>query len=72
MKSGVILVLESGMKKRELYNILIDNKVVFGDLGQSEYFTTMEDLSIQYYQTGSPHPDTIKTETYLEENGENV
>ena len=57
------------MKKRELYNILIDNKVVFGDLGESEYFTRMEDLSIQYYQTGSPHPDTIKTETYLEENG---
>ena len=72
MKSGVILVLESGMRKRELYNILIDNKVVFGDLGESEYFTRMEDLSIQYYQTGSPHPDTIKTETYLEENGENV
>ncbi len=69
MKSGVILVLESGMKKRELYNILIDNKEVFTALGQGEYFNTMEDLSIQYYQTGSPHPDTIKTETYLEEDG---
>ena len=57
------------MRKRELYNILIDNKEVFTALGQGEYFNTMEDLSIQYYQTGSPHPDTIKTETYLEENG---
>ena len=57
------------MKKQELYKITIDGKEVFSSLTQTEYFNIMENLSIEYYQTGSPHPDTIKTETYLEDNG---
>jgi len=57
------------MKKLELYKILIDDKEVFTGLGQSEYFSIMEDYALEFYQTGSPHPDTIKTEIYLEENG---
>jgi|TARA_B100000214_G_scaffold364624_1_gene331442 hypothetical protein len=56
------------MKKQELYKITIDGKEVFSSLNQTEYFNIMENLSIEYYQTGSPHPDTIKTEIYLEEN----
>ena len=54
------------MKKPELYNIIIDGKEVFTALGQGEYFNRMEDLSIEFYQTGAPHPDTIKTEIYEE------
>ena len=53
--------------KTETYSILIKGKEVFSDLTQFEYMERMEDLSIEYYQTGTPHPDDIITETYLEE-----
>lgn len=55
------------MKRQELYRIIVDGKELFTALGQGEYFNRIEDLSLEYYQTGSPHPDTIKTETYLED-----
>ena len=67
LKSGVILVLGLDMKKHELYRIIIDGKEVFDALGQGEYFERMEDLALEFYQTGTPHPDSIVTETYLEE-----
>ena len=56
------------MKKLELYRILIDGKEVYTALTQGEYFNRMEDLSIEFYQTGAPHPDTVKTEIYTEDN----
>ena len=55
------------MKKHELYNIIIGDKEVYTGLNQYEYFQRMEDYALEYYQTGSPHPDKIKTETYLED-----
>ena len=57
------------MKNRELYRIIRDNKVIFDDLSQLEYFEIMEDLAIEFYQTGFPSSDQLKTETYLEDNG---
>ena len=57
------------MRKRELYRIIRDGKVIFDDLSQMEYFDIMEDLAIEFYQTGFPTSDQLKTETYLEENG---
>ena len=57
------------MKKRELYRIIRDGKVIFHDLSQMEYFDIMEDLAIEFYQTGSPTNEQLKTETYLEEDG---
>ena len=54
------------MRKLEYYRIIIDGKEVFTGLGQVEYFNRMEDLAVEYYQTGSPHPDNIQTETYSE------
>ena len=57
------------MKRRELYRIIRDGKVIFDDLSQMEYFDIMEDLAIEFYQTGSPTSDQLKTETYLEEDG---
>ena len=57
------------MKRRELYKIYRDGKVIFDSLSQMEYFEIMEDLSIEFYQTGSPTSDQLKTETYLEEDG---
>ena len=67
LKYGVILVLGLDMKKQELYKVFINGKEVYDSLTQNQYFELMEDLSIEFYQTGSPHPDDIKTETYLEE-----
>ena len=57
------------MKKRELYRIIRDGKIIFHDLSQMEYFDIMEDLAIEFYQTGSPTNEQLKTETYLEEDG---
>ena len=56
------------MKRQELYRIIANGKTIFEDLEQFEYFERMEDLAIEFYQTGTPHPDDIITETYLEEN----
>ena len=57
------------MRKRELYRIIRDGKVIFDDLSQMEYFDIMEDLAIEFYQTGSPTNEQLKTEIYLENNG---
>ena len=57
------------MKRPELYKILIDNKEVYGSLTELEYFERMEDYALEFYQTGSPTSDQLKTETYLEEDG---
>ena len=57
------------MRKRELYRVYRDGKVIFDDLSQMEYFDIMEDLAIEFYQTGSPTNEQLKTEIYLEDNG---
>ena len=57
------------MKKQELYNITLKGgKVLFSDLTQMEYFERMEDLAIEFYQTGTPHPDSITFTTKREPN----
>ena len=48
------------MKSR--YNILRNNKVIFENLSEMEYFDMMEDLAVEFYQTGTPHPDEITYE----------
>lgn len=50
------------MKKEVSYNILRNGKKIYSSLTEQEYFDTMEDLSIEFYQTGSPNPVEIKTE----------
>ena len=55
------------MKKQELYRVFINGKEAYTALTQGEYFDLMDDLSLEFYQTGTPHPDDIKTESYLEE-----
>ena len=67
LRYGVIHVYGLDMKKQELYKVFVNGKEVYDSLTQNQYFELMEDLSIEFYQTGSPHPDDIKTETYLEE-----
>jgi hypothetical protein len=52
----------------ERYNILCSGRRIFTGLSEEEYFNTMEDLSIQFYQTGSPRPEELETEILLEDN----
>ena len=50
----------------ERYNILCKGRRIYTSLTQEEYFNVMEDLSIEYYQTGSPSPEDLETEILLE------
>ena len=49
----------------ELYNILCKGSKIYSNLTEIEYFNTMEDLAIEFYQTGSPNPNEIETETEI-------
>ena len=51
--------------KTEKYTILHKGKVLYKNLTQEEYFDMMEDLSIEYYQTGSPRPQDLETKTIV-------
>jgi hypothetical protein len=46
----------------ESYNIICKGRKIYSNLTEEEYFNTMEDLSKQFYQTGSPNPNEIETE----------
>jgi hypothetical protein len=50
----------------ELYNILCKGRRIYSSLSEEEYFNVMEDLSIEYYQTGSPKPEDLETEILVE------
>ena len=43
------------------YTILHKEKVLYKNLTEEEYFNTIEDLSEQYYQKGSPRPQDLET-----------
>ena len=46
----------------ERYSIYIKGVEKFSDLSQFEFFDIMEDLAIEFYQTGKPNPSDIRTE----------
>ena len=50
------------------YNIILGGKILFSGLTDDEYFDRMEDLAVEYYQTGNPSPGELKTEIIREEN----
>ena len=52
----------------ERYNILCKGRRIYSSLTEEEYFNVMEDLSIEYYQTGAPCPGDLETEILLENN----
>ena len=52
----------------ERYNILCQGRRIYSSLTEEEYFNVMEDLSIEYYQTGAPRPEDLETEILLENN----
>jgi len=45
----------------EKYTVLHKGKVLYKSLTKEEYFDIMEDLSIEYYQKGSPRPQDLET-----------
>ena len=45
------------------YNILVNGRKIYSNLSEEEYFNIMEDLSLQFYETGSPNPTDLDTET---------
>lgn len=49
-------------KSDERYNILCRGRKIYSNLTENEYFQIMEDLAIQFYQTGSPSPNELETE----------
>lgn len=48
----------------EKYTILHKEKVLYKNLTEEEYFDIMEDLSVEYYQTGSPRPQDLETKIF--------
>ena len=45
------------------YTILHKGKVLHKNLTEEEYFDMMENLSIEYYQKGSPRPQDLETKS---------
>tara|TARA_Y100000296_G_scaffold39715_1_gene45823 strand:- start:646 stop:801 length:156 start_codon:yes stop_codon:yes gene_type:complete len=43
------------------YTILHRGEVLHEDLTEEEYFDIMEDLSMDFYQKGSPKPQDLET-----------
>jgi hypothetical protein len=50
----------------EKYNILCKGRRIYSSLTEEEYFDIMEELSIKFYQTGSPRPEDLETEILME------
>jgi len=74
LKSGAILVSELVTKRQglfemanESYNVYRKGRKIYTNLTQDEYFDIMEDLSIEFYQTGSPSPEDLYTEIIKED-----
>ena len=44
------------------YNILCKGTKIYSNLTEEEYFNTMEDLAVKFYQSGSPKPEDLETE----------
>ena len=45
----------------DLYDIYIKDELKFSDLTEHELMDMMEDLAIEFYQTGAPNPSDIRT-----------
>jgi len=43
------------------YTILHKGEVLHENLTEDEYFDMMENLSVEYYQKGSPRPQDLET-----------
>jgi len=50
----------------EIYRVLVEGRVVFSG-NEDEALDMITDLSLQYYETGEPHPSTITLERIPED-----
>jgi len=48
------------------YDILCRGRKIYQNLSELEYFEVMEDLAVEYYKTGDPHPGDLSTQKYME------
>ena len=46
---------------KDSYTVSIGGVVKYKNLTESEYFDIMDDLAIEFYQSGHPRPSDIKT-----------
>ena len=46
---------------QDRYDIYINEELKFSDLSQHEMMDMMEDLAIEFYQTGKPNPADVRT-----------
>ena len=53
------------------YNIYLKGKKIASNLTEDMYFEKMEDFSRDFYDSGVPHPDDLKTEMIKDEPFEN-
>jgi hypothetical protein len=44
------------------FNIYLNEKLLDEDLTENEYFDRMQSLAEDFYQSGSPNPENLKTE----------
>jgi hypothetical protein len=47
---------------QDKYNIIRKGITIYSNLTEEEYFDIMEDLAQEFYQSGSPNSNEIKTE----------
>mgnify|MGYP001242253486 CR=1 FL=1 len=52
---------EAKRVNKDSYTISIGGVVKYKNLTESEYFDIMDDLAIEFYQSGHPRPSDIKT-----------
>jgi len=53
------------MTRQEFYRILVDDKILHDRLSTEEFFDKIEDLSVEFYETGQS--SNIRTEIIIEE-----
>ena len=57
------------MSNSDKYTITIKGKTIYSNLNVYEYMDIMENLSVEFYQTGSPRPSDIETKIFNEQQG---
>ena len=53
------------MARQEFHRILVDDKILYDRVDTTEFFDKIEDLSVEFYETGQP--SNIRTEIIIEE-----
>lgn len=43
----------------EVYTIFVDSRQTHTDVSEDEFFDIMEEYALSFYETGTPHPDSV-------------